>query len=551
MDRQYSMAHGSKRHNAGLYIRLSVEDSSNSAKQGKMNPFQSESASVENQRAILMEYVLLQGWNFVREYVDDGYTGGNFQRPAFQDMLEDAKAGLIDLILVKDLSRLGRDHIEVDNYVEEVFPGLGVRFIALMDSIDSEGGSDILPFRSIMNNYYLKDLSRKIKSSLRAKAEAGEYVGTFAPYGYKKDPANCGRLIVDPYAAEVVRRIFEMRLQKMGYCRIAAALNTDGILAPRAYCYASEGKENPYKTSSAWSDNTVKVLLHNEEYLGHSVKLRHRSISYKKQGFTRRPEEEWARVENTHEAIISQEVWDAVREVSLIRYDPAKRKPPTISLFSNLLYCADCGSSMAGCFLTSNRKSGKVKVRYYSCRRHRRTGRTECSWHTISEEALLQLLREDMRRHMEKAGAHEDAALGLARSGSREISADMLEKELRQVSDELEALGVKSARLYEDRLSGGISLDAFMAMSVSLDEKRGVIQAEHDRLSESIRSAQAQLQDTGRWLEKIRFCLTLDEPDFDSLHDLIERIEVSEAEGAGKNRRQAIKIIYRFVGFTE
>ena len=367
MNRQFSTLSNSKRYNVGIYIRLSVDDSHNAAKQGKGNPFQSESTSVENQRAILTEYVLLQGWNLFREYVDDGYTGGNFERPAFQEMLEDAKAGLIDLALVKDLSRLGRDHVEVDNYVEEVFPGLGVRFIALMDNIDSDSGTDILPFRSIMNNYYLKDLSRKIKSSLRSRAEAGEYVGTFAPYGYKKDPVNCGRLIVDPFAADVVRRIFEMRLQKSGYCKIAAALNADGILAPRAYCFASEGKPNPYKTASAWSDNTIKVMLQNEEYLGHSVKLRHRSISYKRKGFTKRPEDEWVRVENTHEAIISQDVWDAVREISLIKYDPAKRSAPTTSLFSGLIFCADCGSSMAGYFMTSNRKSGKVKLRYYSC----------------------------------------------------------------------------------------------------------------------------------------------------------------------------------------
>lgn len=538
-------------YNVGIYIRLSVEDSSNSAKKGKGNPFQSESTSVENQRDILMEYVVLRGWNTYKVYADDGYSGGNFQRPAFEDMLEDAKAGLIDLILVKDLSRLGRDHIEVDSLVEDVFPSMGVRFIALMDNIDSEESADLLPFRSLMNNYYLKDLSRKIKTVIQAKAEAGEYVGTFAPYGYKKSPQHRGKLVIDPFASEVVRQIFAMRLQKMGYCKIAAALNTDGLLAPRAYCYASEGKPNPYKTGSAWSDNTVKVVLQNEVYLGHSIKMRHRSASYKRKKLVRKPENEWVRVENTHDPIITKEVWDAAQGISLINYDPAKRKPPSISLFSNLLCCADCGSAMSGYFIKSNRKSGAVTLRYYSCRLHRRTGQTECSWHTISEDALLQLLRRDIERHITEAHVDEHEILTTVQRETSLTTVEGITTDLRQVSLQLEALDKKTAQLYEDRLSGAITLDTFMSLSSDTDKERETLQSKQKVLTDALESVQVKLDDTRDWLNRIRSFLTLAEPDFDTLHELIERIEVSEAVGRGNNRKQEVKIIYRFVGHME
>lgn len=535
-------------YNVGLYLRLSMEDSKNTQKR-KGNPFQSESTSIENQRDILTEYVRLRGWNVAKTYPDDGYSGGNFDRPAFQEMLKDADAGLIDLILVKDLSRLGRDHIEVDHYVEDVFPSLGVRFIALMDNIDSEGAADILPFRSLLNNYYLKDLSSKIKSVLHAKANAGEYVGSIAPYGYKKDPLNCGRLVVDPTAAEVVRRIFEMRLQRYGYCKIAAALNADGILAPRAYCYASAGKPNPYKTASVWSDNTIKKILGNEVYLGHSVKLKLRSLSYKNKTAVSRPEEEWARVENTHEAVISQEIWDAVQCVDLKRYDPAKRKAPTMSLFSGLLHCADCGHPMAGGFCTSHRRSGDVKIYYYSCRFHRRTGRTQCSWHTIPEPTLIQVVMDDMRRHLEKVSVDEGRVVGEIQNCLSETAMKDIKKEYQRLSARLDDLDSRAAKLYEDRLDGSVNLETFMSLSTNVEAEREQVQAEHERLSEALVTAERQIQDVGRWIQGIRSCLALDEPDFASLHELIERIEVGEAEGTGKYRRQAVKIIYRFVGF--
>lgn len=537
-----------RRYNVGLYLRLSVEDSVNSQKRNG-NPFQHESTSIENQRDILTEYVNLQGWDVTKVYPDDGWSGGGFNRPQFQEMIRDAEAGLIDLILVKDLSRLGRDHIEVDHYVEDVFPSLGVRFIALMDNIDSEGGSDILPFRSLLNDYHLKDLSRKIKSVLYAKAKAGEYVGAFAPYGFKKDPERHGRLAIDPYAAVVVRRIFDLRLQRLGYAKIAGILNGEGVLAPRAYCYASEGKANPYKVVPLWQYRTVKVILENEVYLGHSVKMKKGTLSYKNKTFIDRPKENWIRVEDTHEAIISQEVWDAVQAIDLRRSDPAERKKPERSLFAGLLFC-DNGHSMVCNTGTKRRNEDVKKHRSYSCGLYRRTGGAECSWHTISEEALLRIVREDVQRQLERISVDEQRVVNEIQSRLTEVSLEETKKGLRKLFARLEELEALGAKLYEDRLNGVINLDTFMRLSADAEAERETVQAEHERLSKALETAERQALDINRWISSIRSYLAMDAPDTVTLRELIKRIEIGERESKskGKGRRQAVKIIYRFVG---
>lgn len=536
----------SRCYNVGLYLRLSVEDSVNSAKRGKGNPFQNESSSIENQRSILESYVRLQGWNATRVYADDGYAGGSFNRPAFQEMLQDAELGLIDLILVKDLSRLGRDYIEVGRYTDEGFPGLGVRFITLMDNIDSEGSTDILPFRSLLNDYHLKDLSRKIKSVLEAKAKSGTYVGAFAPYGYKKDPANKGRLVVDPYAAEIVRRIFDLRLQQLGHRKIACILNDDGILSPRAYCYQSEGRENPYKVICVWSDTMVKTLLCNEVYVGHSVKFKKGTFSYKKKRIVNRPEEDWIRVENTHEPIISQVLWDEVQGIDLKRYNSATCKTPEISLFSGLVFC-DKGHPMI-CNTATKHREGKAKTYCsYLCSNHKQTN--QCSWHTISELALLGIIQADVRRQFERITVDEERVVQEIQRRLSETSLSDIKKELRDLSEKLTALNDYAARLYEDRLAGAINLDTFLQLSAQTEADCIAVTSEHKRLA----SAADTAEHIGRWVNGIRRAATLEAVDREMLCALIERIEVGEREtgSKGKLRRQAVRIPYRFVGQLE
>lgn len=224
-----------KQYKVGIYCRLSVEDSANSAKAKSYIP-SDESVSIENQYELLSKITMLNGWTEIKSYRDDGYSGGNFQRPGFLEMLEDARQGLINLILVKDLSRLGRDFVEVGRYTDVIFPSLGCRFVSVLDCLDSEGdNTDMLHFRSLMNDYHLKDLSGKIKSVLHAKMRQGQYIGSFAPYGYRKSEDDPHKLVIDEEAATVVQRIFKLRQDGMAYGKIVAVLNHESILSPRWY----------------------------------------------------------------------------------------------------------------------------------------------------------------------------------------------------------------------------------------------------------------------------------------------------------------------------
>ena len=538
-----------KLYNAGLYVRLSVEDAANSQKRGKGNPFQHESTSIENQKAILREYAQLRGWNIVRVYGDDGFSGGSYNRPAFHEMIGDAEAGLINLILVKDLSRLGRDYIETGRYTDEVFPSLGVRFVALMDDIDSEGNDDFLPFRSLLNDYHLKDLSRKIKSVLRAKAESGGYVGAYAPYGFKKDPEIPGRLAVDYYAANIVYMIFLMRSHGVSYNKIAGALNSDGILAPRDYCYQREGKPNPYDINNVWQSTTVSALLQNEAYLGHSVKFKKGTTSYKNKRLIDRPEKDWVRCENTHPAIISLELWNAAQSIKAEKQTPVNQTVKVKPLFAGILKCSDCGSGFVYTTKRQTRKDGRV-VSYtaYTCCLYSHTGRTVCSPHSISQLSLLEIVRQDIRRHLEQADADEERVINEIQSRLSESSVEEAKRELARLTDrlvELETLGVK---LYEDRLNGTINLDTFKTLSTDVEEERIAKQDERNRLAKVVEEAERLTVSIQDWLGSIRSFLSLEKPDHETLAALIERIEVGENEGTRQDKRQSIRIVYRFVG---
>ena len=297
-----------KLYKVGIYCRLSVEDAVNSAKAKNYIP-SDESVSIENQYEILSKFVMLNGWVEVKTYRDDGYSGGNFQRPGFQEMLEDARSGLINLILVKDLSRLGRDFVEVGRYTDVVFPSLGCRFVSVLDCLDSEGdNTDMLHFRSLMNDYHLKDLSSKIKSVLHAKMKSGQYLGSYAPYGYRKSEDDKHQLVIDEEAAAVVQRIFEMRRSGMAYGKITAALNQDGILSPRWY-WAIHYGNGSCKCSKLWAYATVKNILNDAVYTGTLTQNRTGSRSYKDKTLIQKPESEWISHVDAHEAIISPETF--------------------------------------------------------------------------------------------------------------------------------------------------------------------------------------------------------------------------------------------------
>ena len=535
----------SKQYNAGLYLRLSVEDAFNSSKRGKVNTLQNDSTSIENQRLLLAEYADLQGWNVAQVYSDDGYSGGAFDnRPAFQRMVRDAEAGLIDLILVKDLSRFGRDYIETGRYTDEVFPALGVRFIALMDNIDSEGNADLLPFRSILNDYHLKDLSRKVKSVMKAKAEKGEYIGSWAPFGFVKDPANKNRLLIDDCAADVVRGIFGMRSQGFGFAKIAAALNNEGVLSPRSYRDKQAGKECPGKV---WTSCVVSDILANEAYIGHAVRFKTGYLSYKIRQVVNKPKDEWIRCENVFPVIVSTEVWDAVRSLDS-KNSQSSETGATLSLFSKLLRCADCGGTMIHKKSSyTSRVTGEKRIGHaYICAKHHNSGGSVCTRHTIREDVLLAVIRDDIRNRLETMDIDESR---IAREIQRRFNGESLDEAKKRrdgLAARMQELTSLGRKLYEDRLKGIITVDTFKSLSEKAEEDKASVKAEHEQLTELISSEERRVLEFDSIMPKLQEFLSLESFSNDTLAALIERVVVSESVGRSPHRTHDVRIVYRF-----
>ena len=541
-----------KLYKVGIYCRLSVEDAVNSAKAKNYIP-SDESVSIENQYEILSKFVMLNGWVEVKTYRDDGYSGGNFQRPGFQEMLEDARSGLINLILVKDLSRLGRDFVEVGRYTDVVFPSLGCRFVSVLDCLDSEGdNTDMLHFRSLMNDYHLKDLSSKIKSVLHAKMKSGQYLGSYAPYGYRKSEDDKHQLVIDEEAAAVVQRIFEMRRSGMAYGKITAALNQDGILSPRWY-WAIHYGNGSCKCSKLWAYATVKNILNDAVYTGTLTQNRTGSRSYKDKTLIQKPESEWISHVDAHEAIISPETWDAVQEQNqLAKLRCADNAAPQPALFTGKLVCADCGRPLVVNRQTKRRKNGAVKkyVSYY-CLQYANSGHSICSWHRISEITLQQLILNEIKAQAKAVTVNEAAVLEKLKK--QVSSADTMRQEntrqeiasLRRRVQELEQM---TAKLYEDKVSGTITEATFLMLIEKSEQERIQKSDRLDALLSEAGKVQQELSDLQKWTALIRKYLNLTELDRNTVDELIDRIEVSEATVVDGKRHQNIKIFYRFVG---
>lgn len=544
-----------RQYKVGIYCRLSVEDSANSAKAKHYIPAD-ESVSIENQYELLSRFTRLNGWTEIKCYRDDGYSGGNFRRPGFLEMLEDARHGEINLILVKDLSRLGRDFVEVGRYTDVVFPALGCRFVSVLDSLDSEGdNTDMLHFRSLMNDYHLKDLSGKIKSVLHAKMQNGQYIAAYAPYGYCKNSDNKHQLIVDEEAAAVVRRIFAMRKAGTAYGKIAAALNRESILSPRWHWGIHYGTGS-CKYAKLWAYATIKNILSNPVYLGCLTQNTTGSRSYKDGTMIYKPKADWIVHEDAHEAIITREVWEAVQEINQAAAEKvAGHAAPMPCLFSGKLVCADCGSPLGASRETKRRKNGTVK-RYasYFCARYSNSGRSVCSFHHIYELTLKQLVMNEIKAHAETLMLDEASALDKLKKRLAGQGAEHLEdirgeiSGLRRRVHELEQM---TSKLYEDKVMGVIGADAFSVLIQKSEQERqqrterlNELQAEIDRHEQN--SANIQ-----KWAALIHKYLHLQELDRAIVEELIDHIEIGERCVVNGQRRQDVKIHYRFVGVVD
>ena len=532
-----------KLYEVGSYIRLSKE-----------NTF-ADSESIEHQQEMLSKFIaVIPGWIDKKQYIDNGVSGGTFDRPAFSAMMEDVRSGVINLVLVKDLSRFGRNYLEAGKYLEDELPSHGCRFVALSDGIDTEDGeNDIIPFLNAMNDYYLKNLSDRIKIVLHAKARDGQKLTGAAPYGYIRSPENHMKLIIDEYAAGIVKQIFALRTGGAGYAKIAAAMNTDGVLAPRLYYFVRQNKEPTQKTTPAWYSQTVRAILQNEIYIGNIVQCKRKTRSYRDKTIVNCPEEEWIRVENTHEAIVDMQTWEQVQQMgNKAKQRASGQREHRPSLFSGLLFCDCCGSGLDYSVETHTRKGG-IQVSYgsYYCRKYALTGKAVCSRHTISELSLKKILLEDIRNHANRIKLDETAVLKLLQNkllGEHTLSRAEVSIERRALRKQLHALEQLTSKLYEDRVSGVISEDSFSIMIENNEVERLDKEQQLALLERSEKETTAKLEDIEHWLKLIREKSLVEDVDRELLEALVEKVVIGEREVINGVKHQNVSIYYRFIG---
>ena len=499
-----------------------------------------ESDSIKNQRDLIHSYIGQHPeLKLVMEGYDDGYTGTNFERPCFKEMLEAVKEQKVNCVIVKDLSRFGREYIEAGRYIEKLFPALGVRFIAINDGYDTAhldaSSSLILPFKNLINDSYCRDTSIKVRSHFDVKRRNGEFIGSFAAYGYSKDPENKNRLVVDPEAADVVREIFARRISGMSCQAIADELNTLGVPSPMEY---KRSRGMKYKSGyrvhnkTRWSATAVRRILQNEVYLGVMEQGKRTTPNYKVKTVVYRPPEEWMRVEDTHEAIISREDFDLAAR--LMRTDtrtaPGKK---AVHPFAGILCCGDCKGGMVR---KTTYYDGKT-YHYYGCITHR-SDTAACSPHTISEAKLEQAVLEGVNLHIRTVIELNGALEAIARRPLQKVAAEKLDKRLEALRQELVTKQDIRDSLYRRYASGEVSRADFheftRIFTRECEEVERAIEAQQQELDRMLESSTPD----SPWIQHFKQFGQLETLNREVLVRLVERILVYEG---GR-----IEIVFRY-----
>ena len=468
--------------NATLYLRLSRDDGD-----------KEESGSITGQRELLRDYISQHPE--LREYairIDDGFSGSTFERPGFQKMIEDVKAGRTDCIIVKDLSRFGRNYLDAGEYIEKIFPFLGVRFIAVNDNYDSLGekkSSDdlIIPFKNLINEAYCRDISMKIRSQLEIKRKNGQFLGSFAAFGYLKDEQDKNKLVVDQYAADIVRDIFKWKLDGISPQDIADALNKLGILSPMEYKRSLGMKyTTSFKTSAkaAWSAGTVIRILKNPIYTGVLIQGKETTPSYKVHKRIAKDKSEWTVIENSHEAIISEIDFDSVQKV--LKCD-TRRSPDdkAVGLFSGMLFCGDCGASM----VRKTVPAGEKKYVYYVCSAHKQD--KSCSPHRMRDTALEEIVLDSLRQHIREVVNMSELLNITDTAPLRNAQAQKVQRQLDKKREEYEKLQKLLMSLYENLTDGVIDREEYARLKASFTARADEAEKQMDALRESLNDIQS------------------------------------------------------------
>lgn len=481
--------------NATLYLRLSRDDGD-----------KEESNSITGQRELLRDFI--QNRPELREYavrIDDGFTGSNFERPDFKKMMEDVKEGRTNCIIVKDLSRFGRNYLDAGEYIEKIFPFLGVRFIAVNDNYDSLGeksASDdlVIPFKNLINEAYCRDISVKVRTQLEIKRKSGQYIGAFAVYGYMKDETDKNRLIVDEYAADIVRDIFAWKLDGMSPQDIAVRLNQSGILSPMEYKkslgmkFATSFKAN---AQAAWSANSVLRILKNPVYIGVLTQGKETTPSYKVRKRITKPEDEWAVIPDSHEPIVRREDFETVQKVLTL---DTRRSPDdsNVQLFSGMVFCGECGASM----VRKTVPSGNKKYVYYVCSAHKQD--KSCSSHGIRDKALEEVVLETVKQYIRDVIDLDDILSMTDTAPLRTAEAQKVQRQLDKKRSEHERLQKLLMSLYENLADGIIDRDEYARLKQNYSGRAAECEKQMDALQESLVQIKEHGGEHREWMTRFR-----------------------------------------------
>ncbi len=510
-----------KIYHAAIYVRLSKEDGD------VASAAKAESNSISNQKNLIKDFLKdKDDIIVVSERVDDGYSGSNFERPGFQMMMDDIRRGTVDCVIVKDLSRFGREYIDSGKYIERLFPALGVRFIAVNDHIDSKEESSrddiVVPFKNLMNDAYCRDISIKIRSHLEVKRRNGEYIGAFTPYGYKKDENDRSRLVPDLYAAGVVKDIFRMKLHGMSQTAIADCLNEQGILSPMEYKHSLGIRiQDNFKTheQAEWSSMSVRRVLENEVYVGTLTQGKHSTPNHKIKKIMDKPEEEWIRIEDNHEPVISKREFAIVQR--LLGMDT--RTSPNedeVYVLSGLAVCADCGAPM----IKRNVPAGGKVYSYYICSKNAAT--KQCGTHRIPKDRLERLVFDVLKTHIASV---LDAGRILAYINTvpfQELEIKELERQKEVKEQEIQRCRELRDMLYEDLKEGIVSKEDYAELYEGYNNKRKKAEDAVRKISRTIQDVVDAKTDKYEWLRYFKEYQNISELSRTAAVELIERVKV-------------------------
>ena len=519
-----------------LYARLSKDDD-----------LVGDSNSIVHQKEILAKYAKEHGFTNIEFYVDDGFSGTNFNRPDFQRMMADAEEGKISTVIVKDMSRFGRDYIMVGYYTEIYFSNLDIRFIAINDNVDSniQTENDLTPFKNVFNEWYARDTSKKIRAVFKAKGNSGKHLTTNPPFGYKKDPNDKDKWIIDEEAATTVRRIFQMYVEGYRISEIGHKLTEEKVETPILY-YMNRGIKTNARSEypEIWDLMSIKYILSQTAYAGHTVNFQTAVKSYKTKKQIRLPKEDWIIYRNTQEPIIDEKTFETVQQMRKVKRARTKYNEP--NMFSGLLYCADCGNH-----LTIQRVARNRKMDNFSCATYRKKKKGLCSCHRILVSDLETIVKEDLQKVCEYVFLHEKEFTDEYLSGSKKETAKFQSKtkaELKRLSERQEEIGKIIRKLYEDNVNGRITDERFDFLAKSYEDEGNDLKTKIQELKNALASSVQDEEKLSKFLKVVKSYTKIEELTPEILNSFIEKIYIGETEKYDGRKMQEVEIIYKFIG---